>query len=95
MHQRSKLLVWDESTMSHKKAIEALNRTLQDSRDSTDIMGEILVLLAGDFLQTLSVIQRSTSADEIAACIKSSSLWAKVEKFSLKMNMRVHLHNDI
>ncbi|GFU88986.1 ATP-dependent DNA helicase [Trichonephila clavipes] len=33
------LLVWDENTMSHKKAIEPLNWTLQDLRDSTDIMG--------------------------------------------------------
>jgi PIF1 helicase. len=34
-------------------------------------------------------------ADEIRACIKSSDLWAKVEKFNLKTNMRVHLHNDV
>ncbi|GFT42269.1 ATP-dependent DNA helicase [Trichonephila clavipes] len=39
MLRECKLLVWDESTMSHKKAIEALNRTLQDLRDSADIMG--------------------------------------------------------
>ncbi|KFM63267.1 hypothetical protein X975_07584, partial [Stegodyphus mimosarum] len=87
--------VWDESTMSHKKAMEALIRTLQDLRDSTDIMGGMVVLLAGDFRQTLPVIQRGTSTDEIKACLKSSSLWAKVENFSLKTNMRVHLHNDV
>ncbi|GFW74960.1 ATP-dependent DNA helicase [Trichonephila clavipes] len=58
-------------------------------------MGGILVLLAGDFRPTLSVIQRAIPADEIRACIKSSNLWAKVEKFSLKTNMRVHLHNDV
>ncbi|GFV61883.1 ATP-dependent DNA helicase [Trichonephila clavipes] len=74
--------MWDESTMSHKKVIEALNCTLQDLRDSTDIMGRMVVLLAGDFRQTLPVIQRGTLVDEIRACIKSSSLWAKVEKFS-------------
>ncbi|GFU49223.1 ATP-dependent DNA helicase [Trichonephila clavipes] len=43
----------------------------------------------------LLVIQRSTTADEIRAYNKSSSLWAKNEKFSLKTNMRVHLHNDV
>ena len=64
--------------MPHKKTIEAFNRTLQDLHDSTDIMGGMVVLLAGDFRQTLPVIQRRMPADEIRACIKSSSLWAKV-----------------
>ena len=34
-------------------------------------------------------------ADEIRACIKSSDLWAKVEKFNLKTYMRVDHHNDV
>ncbi|GFW58559.1 ATP-dependent DNA helicase [Trichonephila clavipes] len=65
MLRECKLLVWDESTMSHKKAIEALNRTLQDLRESTDIMGGKVDLLPGDFRQTLPVIQSGTTADEI------------------------------
>lgn len=65
MLRECRLLVWDESKMSHKKAIEALNRTLQDLRSSTDIMGGMVVLLAGDFRQTLPVIQRGTPSDEI------------------------------
>lgn len=60
MLRECKLLVWDESTMSHKKAIEALNRTLQDLRDSSDIMGGMVVLLAGDFRQALHS-ERDTS----------------------------------
>ncbi|CAK1603523.1 unnamed protein product [Parnassius mnemosyne] len=93
--RQCKLLVWDESTMSHKKAVEALNRTLHDLRSNTDIMGGMVVLLAGDFRQTLPVIQKGTPADEIKACLKSSILWNKVTKFSLTTNMRVHLYNDI
>ncbi|GFX94400.1 ATP-dependent DNA helicase [Trichonephila clavipes] len=58
-------------------------------------MGGMVVLLAGDFRQTLPVIQRGTPADEIQACIKSSNLWSRVENLSLKTNMRVHLHNDV
>lgn len=94
MLRQCKLLVWDESTMAHKKAIEALNRTLQDLRNSTDIMGGMVVLLAGDFRQTLPVIQKRTPAVEIKACLKSSTLWATVRKFSLTTNMRVHLYDD-
>lgn len=51
-------LVWDGNTLSHKKAKEDLSRTLQDLRDSTDVMREMVVLLGDDFRQTLPVIQR-------------------------------------
>ncbi|GFT02490.1 ATP-dependent DNA helicase [Trichonephila clavipes] len=72
--RQSKLLVLDEIMMVHKKAIGVLNLSLQDLRDSTDIMGGMLVLLDGAFRQTLPVIQRGTPAVEIIACIKSSRL---------------------
>ncbi|GFU91509.1 ATP-dependent DNA helicase [Trichonephila clavipes] len=74
MFPQCRLLARNESTMSHKKAIEELNQTLQELRVSTDIMEGIVVLLAGDFRQTLPVIQRGTQANEIRACIKSSNL---------------------
>ena len=34
----------------------------------------ILILLSGDFRRTLAVIPRSTAADELNACLKSSVL---------------------
>lgn len=51
-------------------------------------------MLSGDFRQTLPVIPRSTPADEINACLKSSFLWAHVQRLSLTTNMRVRLQND-
>lgn len=92
--ERCKLIVWDECTMSHKRAVEAVDRTLQDIRGNSALMGGVVVLLAGDFRQTLPVIERGTPADEIDSCLKSSSLWAKTEKLSLRTNMRVQLFND-
>lgn len=50
------IIVWDESPMADKKSIEALHFTLQDLRESKDIMGNALILLAGDFRQTLPVV---------------------------------------
>ena len=88
------LIVWDESTMAHKGAIEALDRTLQDLRDSTSPMGGTTVLLAGDFRQTLPVIPRGTRADEVPACLKSSPLWRSFAQLSLTTNMRVSLSGD-
>ncbi|GBP59680.1 hypothetical protein EVAR_39837_1 [Eumeta japonica] len=53
-----------------------------------------MILLSGDFRQTLPVIPRSTAADEINACLKSSNLWHNVKKFQLVANMRVTLLNN-
>lgn len=88
-------IVWDECTMSHKHALEALDRTLKDIRDNTSIMGGIVVLLAGDFRQTLPVIPKGTRADITNACLKNSYIWNEVITFHLKTNMRVHLNSDI
>ncbi|GFX87397.1 ATP-dependent DNA helicase [Trichonephila clavipes] len=51
------LIIWDECTMAHKKSLEALNRTLQDLRGNEQLFGDALILLAGDFRQTLPVIK--------------------------------------
>ncbi|XP_053598611.1 uncharacterized protein LOC128668836 [Microplitis demolitor] len=93
--REAKLIVWDECTMAHKNAIEALNRTLKDIRNSDRIMGGITVVLASDFRQTLPVVPRGTRADEVKACLKSSVLWPHVNVLSLKINMRVHIQHDL
>lgn len=92
--QRCKLIVWDECTMAHKKSLEALNRTMQDLRSNQNLFGGAFILLAGDFRQTLPAIPRSTAADEINACLKSSYLWRHVKTPKLTTNMRVALQND-
>jgi ATP-dependent DNA helicase PIF1 len=61
--------------MTHKKSIEALDRSLQDLRGDRRPFGNALLLLAGDFRQTLPVLPRSTPADEINACLKYSALF--------------------
>ncbi|CAF1454121.1 unnamed protein product [Rotaria sp. Silwood1] len=93
--QECKLIVWDECTMAHRKALEALDRTLQDLRGNGKLMGGAVLLLAGDFRQTLPVIPKGTMADELKACLKASYLWRHVHKLELKTNMRVHLQGDV
>lgn len=91
--QNCNVLIWDECTMAHKRSLEALDRTLRDLRNNEQIFGGMMVLLAGDFRQTLPVIPKSTPADEINACLKSSSIWKKVTTIKLTTNMRVALEN--
>ncbi|GFV16612.1 ATP-dependent DNA helicase [Trichonephila clavipes] len=92
--QTCQIIIWDECTMSHKKALEALDRTLRDFRGNRRIFGGALILLFGDFRQTLPIIPRSTPADELHACLKSSVLWRHLQKLTLKTNMRVQLQRD-
>ena len=92
--RQASIILWDECTMAHKKSLEALNRTMMDLRGNQQLFGGALLLLSGDFRQTLPVIPRSTPADEINACLKSSTLWRRVQKLTLNINMRVQLQND-
>ena len=60
-------MVWDECMMAHKKSLEALDRTMKDLRNNQNRFCRAMILLAGDFHQTLLVIPRSTSIDDLNA----------------------------
>lgn len=92
--QRSSIIIWDECTMAHKHSLEALHRTMQELNGNNKLFGGALLLLAGDFRQTLPVIPRATIADEINACLKQSFLWRSVETLRLTVNMRVQMQED-
>lgn len=92
--QKCKIIIWDECTMAHKHSLEALDRMMKDLNNNTRLFGGALLLLSGDFRQTLPVIPRATYADEINACIKQSYLWRNVTTLRLNKNIRVQLQND-
>jgi hypothetical protein len=54
----------------------------------------VVLLLAGDFRQTLPIIPKGTPAGEINACLKSSHLWRAVETMQLITNMRARRMNN-
>ena len=76
--------------MAHRKAIEAVNRTLQDNQRCNQPMGDVTMLFCGDFRQTLPAVPRGTRANKINACLKSSNLWANITRMHLTVNMRAH-----
>ena len=55
-------------------SLEALDGTLTYLCDNQNIFGGAMILLPRDFRQTLPIIPRSTVADELNACLKSSQL---------------------
>ncbi|GKB77471.1 ATP-dependent DNA helicase PIF1-like protein [Tanacetum coccineum] len=82
----SRLIIWDEAPMAKRSVVEALNDLLQDLMSSTELFGGKVVVLGGDFRQTLPVVRKvngpSTSnsfdilnnVDEGDACCVSSSM---------------------
>ncbi|UYV76849.1 hypothetical protein LAZ67_14002190, partial [Cordylochernes scorpioides] len=86
--RQCKFIVWDECTMAHRHALEAVDITLKDCRQDQRPMGGVVFLLAGDFRQILPTIPRGTIADELYAYLKASPLWSFVEILTLSTNMR-------
>ena len=58
--------------MSHQKAFEALNRTLQDLHNNKRPMGGVTMVLSGNFWQTLPVTPQGARADEVHTCISKT-----------------------
>jgi len=85
----AKALFWDEISMMQKHRFEVVNRTLKEISGNSHLMGGLIIVLAGDFRQTLPAIPRGTMADEIKACLKSSQLWKEVKMLKLTNNMQV------
>ena len=87
MIRETKLMIWDEASMSKKIAIEALNDLLKDLMDSIEIFGGKVVVFEGDFRQTLLVVRKGTKSEIISACLINSPIWDKLEKLNLIENM--------
>lgn len=62
----SNLIIWDEAPMAKRSAVEALDDLLRDLMDSTEIFGGKVVVLGGDFRQTLQVLRKGTRPEKIS-----------------------------
>ena len=92
--QRCCLLVWDEAGMVDRRAVEAVDRTLKDIRESDAPFGGLLTLFAGDWRQILPVVRGGARHQVVAACLQASPLWQNITSLSLQTNMRVLLQGD-
>ena len=60
-----KFIICDECTLTHKHALESVDRLLKDLMNTDKIMGSISLLLSGDFRQILPVVKKGNKADHI------------------------------
>jgi ATP-dependent DNA helicase PIF1 len=75
--------------MTHKRALKAVVWFTKDLRGDLRRFSWVMILLSRDFCQTLPIIPKSTTADELYACLKSS-LWRHFKKLKLTTNIKLH-----
>jgi ATP-dependent DNA helicase PIF1 len=72
-----KLLVWDKAPMSHRYVLKCVNWLFQDIMQNQDLFGGKVLLLGGDFLQTLPVVQGATLTSSLTCILPQLSLWSR------------------
>jgi hypothetical protein len=90
----TRLIIWDEMTMQHRNAPEAVDRTLRDICDNDAPFGGITVVFGGDYQQILPVVPMGSKEDIIAATLQRSYLWPSIETLKLTQNMRLDRQAD-
>ncbi|XP_068328165.1 ATP-dependent DNA helicase PIF1-like [Pyrus communis] len=86
--QKAKAIIWDEATMTHRHAFEALDRTFRDLTDIDLPFGGKIMIFGRDFRQVLPVIRKGTKSKLIQASVVKASFWSQVKILKLKQNMR-------
>ena len=93
--KRQHIIIFDEASMIPKHAIEAIDRMFRDICNVNTPFGGKVILLGGDFRQTLPVVRRARPAQIVEVCLKSSYIWPSVRVFHLRTNMRAGLNEQV
>ncbi|CEP19618.1 hypothetical protein [Parasitella parasitica] len=93
--KQSKLIIWDEASMTSRHIFEAVHRTFRDIARHVEpefakiFFGGRLMVFGGDFRQIFPVIPRGSRSDVVDQCINMSALWSSVTCLKLRVNMRI------
>ena len=92
--QMAKLIIVDEATMLHKVHLENLDLTLRDLLMVNEPFAGKVIILSGDWRQTLPVVKSASRAQIVNICLNRSHLWDKFTIRTLSVNMRVQATGD-
>ncbi|XP_071902732.1 uncharacterized protein [Coffea arabica] len=93
--REASLIIWDETPMAHRYGFETVDRTLNDilrfdyNHSENQIFGGKLIILGGDFCQTLPIVPKGRREATVLATIKESPIWNHCTVLHLKTNMRL------
>ena len=98
----ARLIIWDEMTMQHRNAPEALDRTLRDIRNDNRPFGGLTVVFGGDFQQILPVVPKGSREDIVNRdgqrrrfCWDSADASSSIQgRFETVKQARIVVHSD-
>jgi hypothetical protein len=83
-----KVLIWDEISLS-KFAFEAVDRLFTDLCNNNEPFGGKIVIISGNFRQTLPIVRYGNGVRITENCAKKSNLWNYFKCLTLTENKRV------
>ncbi|XP_053571517.1 uncharacterized protein LOC128661269 [Bombina bombina] len=86
--RNAQLLIWDEASMTPGIALKCVNKLLQEIMQNKKHFGGKVILLGGDFRQTLPVLPHCNRTAIVEATIKFYDHWDKFKILKLKNNVR-------
>jgi len=90
----SKLVIWDEVSMSSKLNIKCVDKLFQYLMDTNVPFGGKVVIFSGDFRQNLPVLKRANKVETYENTLKYCDFWDLVETIPLTINERVRRNGD-
>ena len=85
----SKILIMDEASSTSKHVYSCVDKFLRDARRRPNVpFGGMVVLLTGDFRQTLPIPDELSQISSVDLCLKRSELWQHFTRFRLIQNLR-------
>ncbi|KAG6672457.1 hypothetical protein I3842_16G058500 [Carya illinoinensis] len=88
---RTSLIIWDEAPMAHRNCFEAVDRSLRNILQFTNIN----IVLSCDFRQILLVVSKDKREQIVGTTINRSSLWRNCVIFTMTQNMRLNQNMGI
>ena len=88
LSKKCDVIIFDETPMTHKYCIEALDITLRDLMRNSSIFGGKTIIFSGDFRQIGPIVQFGSAADTVEASIISSYLWRDITRVRLTISQR-------
>ena len=83
----TKIILWDEVTMTPHYALKTVDLLLRDLMNSRKPFGGKVILLGGDFRQCFPVVKRGNRVKIVQACLKMGNLWHLFKHLKLSTNM--------
>ena len=68
-------------TMTSKHAFEAVDKLFRDIYENNEIFDGKLILVSGDFRQTLPLVKHGNRTKILENCVKNSKLWCNFKAF--------------